>query len=65
MYIRLRDLREDHDCTQKDIAKFLNCSQSSYSRIESGKQDIPTEFLKKLARRYNVSVDYLLEMEKE
>ncbi|WP_136290147.1 helix-turn-helix domain-containing protein [Streptococcus pyogenes] len=47
------------------MAKFLNCSQSSYSRIESGKQDIPTEFLKKLARRYNVSVDYLLEMEKE
>lgn len=63
-YIRLRNLREDCDFSQNQVAKFLHCSQSSYSRIESGRQDIPTLFLKKLAKLYNVTTDYILEMDR-
>ena len=65
MYIRLKNLREDRDLTQEQIAKYLHCSQSAYSRIESGKQDIPTSFLKKLGKLYGVTTDYILEMDKE
>lgn len=65
MYIRLKDLREDHDFNQSQISKYLNCSQSTYSRIESGVQDVPTTFLKKLAKLYGVTTDFLLEMDKE
>lgn len=65
MYIRLKNLREYRDLTQEQIAKYLHCSQSAYSRIESGKQDIPTSFLKKLAKLYGVTTDYILEMDKE
>ncbi|HEL1183142.1 TPA: helix-turn-helix transcriptional regulator [Streptococcus equi subsp. zooepidemicus] len=50
--------------TQRQIAEYLHCSQSAYSRIESGRQDIPTLFLKQLARLYKVTTDYLLEMDK-
>ncbi|HEK9988243.1 TPA: helix-turn-helix transcriptional regulator [Streptococcus equi subsp. zooepidemicus] len=64
MYIRLKNLREDNDLTQRQIAEYLHCSQSAYSRIESGRQDIPTLFLKQLARLYKVTTDYLLEMDK-
>ncbi|EFY03240.1 hypothetical protein SDD27957_08155 [Streptococcus dysgalactiae subsp. dysgalactiae ATCC 27957] len=64
MYIRLRNLREDKDLTQSQIASYLHCSQSVYSRIENGKQDIPTSFLKKLAIYYKVTTDYILEMDK-
>ncbi|HFI0934478.1 TPA: helix-turn-helix domain-containing protein [Streptococcus suis] len=64
MYIRLKNLREDNDLTQSQIAEYLHCSQSTYSRIESGKQDVPTSFLKQLARLYKVTTDYLLEMDK-
>lgn len=64
MYIRLKNLREDKDLTQAQVAEYLNCSQSAYSRIESGKQDVPTSFLKQLARLYKVTTDYLLEMDK-
>ncbi|HEL1742551.1 TPA: helix-turn-helix transcriptional regulator [Streptococcus suis] len=64
MYIRLKNLREDNDLTQSQIAEYLHCSQSAYSRIESGRQDIPTLFLKQLARLYKVTTDYLLEMDK-
>lgn len=60
MYKRIRDLREDHDLTQTDLAKILNCSQRSYSYYESGGHDIPTQTLIKLADYYNVSVDYIL-----
>ena len=58
MYIRLKNLREDRDLSQIQIAKYLHCSQSAYSRIESGRQDIPTQFLKKLAKLYQVTTDY-------
>lgn len=55
MYISLKKLREDNDLSQRQIAKYLHCSQSAYSRIESGKQDIPTQFLKKLAKLFQVT----------
>ena len=57
---RLRDLREDRDLLQKDIAKVLNMSQTGYSKYEVGTNDIPTEILKKLASYYDTSIDYLL-----
>ncbi|MBQ5317426.1 MAG: helix-turn-helix transcriptional regulator [Oscillospiraceae bacterium] len=60
MYKRIRDLREDSDMTQTQIAKILNCSQRVYSNYERGDLDIPTEILIKLANYYNVSVDYIL-----
>ena len=60
MYKRIRDLREDKDLTQKEIAKFLNCSQQVYSNYELGQRDIPTDILIKLSKLYNVSVDYIL-----
>ena len=60
VYKRIRDLREDKDLTQKDMAKELNCSQQVYSNYELGQRDIPTDILIKLSRFYNVSVDYIL-----
>ena len=59
-YHRIRALREDHDLTQKQIAKILNMSQTGYSQYETETNDIPTEVLKKLANFYNTSIDYLL-----
>lgn len=60
MYRRLRDLREDSDLKQKDLAAYLQCTQASYSYYELGNRDIPTEILIKLAAFYNTSTDYLL-----
>ena len=60
MYIRIRNLREDSDCTQAQMAKILNCSQQVYSNYELGQRDIPTDILIKLSEYYNVSTDYLL-----
>ncbi len=60
MYKRIRDLREDHDYSQAELAKILNVSQSTYSRYESGFLDIPSEILIALSRLYSVSVDYIL-----
>ncbi len=60
MYRRIRDLREDADLTQQEIAKLLNVSQATYSRYESGELDIPSASLITLARFYKTSVDYLL-----
>ncbi|MGN0642822.1 MAG: helix-turn-helix domain-containing protein [Huintestinicola sp.] len=57
---RLRDLREDRDKTQNDIAGLLQCSQVCYSYYELGKRAIPSEYLAILADYYNTSVDYLL-----
>ena len=62
LYRRIRELREDRDLKQKDIADILNCSQRVYSNYERGELDIPTEVLIKLSQFYNVSVDYLLEL---
>ena len=59
-YNRIRDLREDKDMTQIQIAKMLGMSQTGYSKYETGENDIPTVVLIKLARFYNISIDYLL-----
>ena len=60
MYQRIRDLREDHDLSQTEMARVLCVSQSTYSRYESGHLDIPSQVLIALSRYHNVSVDYLL-----
>ena len=60
MYQRIRDLREDRDLSQVEIAKMLNMSQSGYSKYETGENDIPTAVLIALAQFYHTSVDYLL-----
>ena len=61
MYKRIRDLREDKEMSQKQIADFLKMSQTGYSKYETGENDIPTKILIKLADFYNTTVDYLLE----
>ena len=60
IYKRIRDLREDSDLTQKELAKELSCSQQVYSNYELGQRDIPTDVLIKLSAFYKVSVDYIL-----
>lgn len=60
MYPRLRDLREDRDLSQREVAKLLEMSQTGCSKYETGENDIPTSVLQRLADFYNVSVDYLL-----
>lgn len=60
MYRRIRDLREDRDLTQKQIAQMLGMSQTGYSKYETGENDIPTQILIKLADIYGTSTDYLL-----
>ena len=60
MYFRrLRDMREDHDLSQKSVAEILGIQQTVYSRYERGFQTIPLEHLMKLADLYEVSLDYL------
>ena len=60
MKLRLRDLREDNDLSQKQIADFLMCDQSLYSKYERGERPLPLEYADKLADYYGVSVDYLI-----
>ena len=60
MYRRLRDLREDMELNQTEIAKMLGMSQTGSSKYETGENDIPTQILIKLARFYNTSIDYIL-----
>lgn len=61
MYRRIRDLREDRDMNQTQVAKMLGMSQTGYSKYETGENDLPTAILIKLADFYNVSIDYLLD----
>ena len=63
-YKRLRELREDNDYTQREIAILLDMPQTQYLRYEQGKRDIPTDILKKLCLMYKVSADYILELPK-
>ena len=60
MYPRIRNLREDSDLTQREIAAHLHCTQVCYSHYENGRRDIPTDILEHLADYYAVSVDYLM-----
>ena len=63
MYLkRLKDLREDFDKKQHEIAEFLNITRQQYSLYELGKRDIPAEFIRKLAKYYNTSADYISEI---
>lgn len=60
VYHRIKDLREDNDKTQIEIAYYLNMKQPQYCRYENGLRDIPSDILIKLADYYNVSTDYIL-----
>ena len=60
MINRLKDLREDRDLTQKDVAKLLNISQQYYQCYESGKNELPLRHCITLAKYYNVSIDYIV-----
>ena len=62
MYQRLRDLREDLDLNQTQLAKIIGMSQTGYSKYETGENDIPTNILIKLSKHYDTSIDYLLNM---
>lgn len=63
--LRIRDMREDRDLLQKEVAEILNISQTNYSKYELGKVNIPTNTLKKLAILFNTSIDYLLGLTNE
>ncbi len=59
LYQRIKDLREDADCNQTQIAEYLGMKQQQYARYESGAQEIPLHHFIALAKYYNVSLDYL------
>ena len=61
-YKRIRELREDHDLTQAQVAAYLSMKQPQYNRYERGLRDIPTDVLIRLARFYKVSTDYILQL---
>ena len=60
MYLRIKDIREDNDLTQKQIASLLTCDQSLYSKYERGEREIPLSLMIRLADFYKTSVDYLV-----
>ena len=62
---RIRDLREDHDKTQKEIADILGTSQTMYARYERGANELPIHHLIKLCQYYKVSADYILGIDKK
>lgn len=62
---RLRDIREDRDLSQKEIATLLNTSQGYYSKYELGKREMPLHHLKTLCKFYNITADYFLGFTKE
>ncbi len=63
--MRLRDLREDRDLKQKQIADYLHIKQNTYSQYENGQRQLPIDILIKLAKYYNVSTDYILGLSEE
>lgn len=64
-YKRIRDLREDHDLTQAQVAEYLSMKQPQYNRYERGIRDIPSDVLIALAKLYNTSTDYILGLKDE
>ena len=62
---RIKDLRENHDLTQTEIAKYLHIKQNTYSQYETGQRQLPLECLIALARYYNTSTDYILGLTQE
>lgn len=65
MFERIRNLREDHDKTQKEVAAYLFCDQSLYSKYERGVREVPVSVIIKLAKLYNTSTDYILGLSDE
>ena len=63
--MRLKDLREDSDIKQKEIAEYLHIKQNTYSQYENGQRQLPIDVLIKLAKYYNVSTDYILGLTKD
>lgn len=63
IYQRVKDLREDHDLTQEDVARKLNLYITQYRRYEKGETEIPVHILKELAKIYNTTIDYLTEIQ--
>lgn len=63
--MRLRELREDRDLTQQQMAEILNCKQNTYQQYESGKRQLPLQALKTLCLYYKVSADYILDLPKD
>lgn len=63
--MRLRDLREDNDLTQKELAEMLHIRQNTYSQYENGQRQVPIDILIKLSEWYRVSVDYILDLTDE
>ena len=61
--MRLKDLREEKGISQKEIASYLNIKQNTYSQYETGKRQLPIEILVKIAKFYNTTSDYILELE--
>lgn len=64
-YKRIRDLREDNDLTQSQVAEYLSMKQPQYNRYEKGLRDIPSDILIALAKLYNTSTDYILGLKDE
>jgi len=64
-YKRIRDLREDNDLTQSQVAEYLNMKQPQYNRYERGLRDIPSDILIALAKFYKTSTDYILGLKDE
>lgn len=60
MKLKIKDMREDRDITQKTIAEYLQCDQSLYSKYERGEREVPLNIIVKLAIYYGTSVDYLV-----
>lgn len=60
MELRIREIREDRDLSQKEISELLMCDQSLYSKYELGKRELPLRIAAELAKYYGVSVDYLI-----
>lgn len=63
--MRLKDIREDCDITQKTLSEYLNIKQNTYSQYETGQRQIPIDILIKLAIYFNTSTDYILELTDE
>lgn len=63
--MKIKELREEHDLTQQQIADILNCKQNTYQQYESGRRQIPWGVLKKLCLHYGVSADYILGLPKD
>ncbi len=63
--MRLRKLREEYELKQSDVARILNCKQNTYCQYEAEKRQIPIVSLKKLAKFYNTSIDYIVELTDE